>query len=841
MANNCPTCHAKNPETVKFCGECGTPLPLPKGHPPILTETLRTPVKELTRGTLFARRFEVIEELGHGGMGKVYRVFDKKVDEEVALKLIKPEIAAEREVIDRFRSELKISRKISHRNVSRMYDLGDEEGTYFITMEYVPGEDLKSFIHRAKQLSTGTAISIARQVAEGLKEAHRLGVVHRDLKPSNIMIDKDGNARIMDFGIARSLSGKGITVAGVMIGTPEYMSPEQVEGKDIDQRSDIYSLGVVLYEMVTGRRPFEGETPLSVAHKQKYEAPQDPKRLNAQVPDDLSRLILRCLEKDKDKRFESAEELLGELARVEEGIPTTERAVPRRRTTGSKAAAAGGGARSWRKVVLCGAAVVVLALIVYAGLRLFSGREGAIDSIAVLPFENVNADPNTDYLCDGITETIINKLSQLSSLKSVIARNSVFTYKGKTVDARKVGQELGVKAVLLTRMSRLGDRLTISPTLVRAKDNSQIWGQRYDRKFEDIFSIEESIAAAIVQELRLKLTKQEQLRIEERPIDNPAAYELYLKAYSAIWTFREDALDRIVQDLQNALEITGPNSLLYSAMAEAYRQFVNIGVKQEEYLEKAEDYARKALALDPGSSTANVALGYLTEYGDQQEGIRYFKKALAANPNEPNALRRLAMIYLDVGKPSAALFLMARLKKADPLNPANHVLQVFFSSYEGQFGLALDSSRKWYQSDPENPVRRFHYALMLAYNKAFDEAFSIIDQSAKATPDNAVTKFGLLLKYGLLKDHEKAFLIMTSDFRKTCQRDLEWAYYVAGFFALLDEKKEALDWLENAVDRGFINYPFISKHDTFLDNIRGEERFKKLMERVKYEWEHFEE
>jgi len=220
VATKCPSCHFENPENVKFCGECGTPLPPSEDLIPVVTETLRTPVKELARGTLFARRFEVIEELGKGGMGKVYRVFDKKVDEEVALKLIKPEIAAEREVIDRFRSELKISRKISHRNVSRMYDLGDEEGTYYITMEYVPGEDLKSFIHRSKQLTTGTAISIARQVCEGLEEAHRLAIIHRDLKPSNIMIDKEGNAKIMDFGIARSLAGKGITGAGVMIGTP---------------------------------------------------------------------------------------------------------------------------------------------------------------------------------------------------------------------------------------------------------------------------------------------------------------------------------------------------------------------------------------------------------------------------------------------------------------------------------------------------------------------------------------------------------------------------------------------------------------------------------------------
>jgi serine/threonine protein kinase/tetratricopeptide (TPR) repeat protein len=837
LPNRCPACHAANPESVKFCGDCGTQL----GVPGEATETLQTPVHELATGATFGGRYQIIEELGRGGMGKVYRVLDRKLNEEVALKLIKPEIASDKITLDRFGNELKIARKIVHKNVGRMYHLSEDQGTYYITMEYVHGENLKSSLRRFGPLPIGKAIFLAAQMCEGLAEAHRLGIVHRDLKPGNIMIDEEGNARIMDFGIARSLKERGITGEGVIIGTPEYMSPEQVEGKDVDQRSDIYSLGVILYEMVTGRVPFSGDTPLSVAVKQKTEAAQDPGKLNAQVPESLGRIILKCLEKAKEMRYQSAEELLSELTKIEGEIATTERAVPKRKPTKTRGVAVGEDKINWAKIGLYAGAVVLLALIIYAGLHLFPGRQEVIDTIAVLPFENVNADPNTDYLCDGITETIINKLSQLSNLKKVIARNSVFTYKGKTVDPKKVGQELGVKAVLLTRLVRLGDRLTISPTLVRTKDNSQLWGERYDRKFEDILSIEENIAASVVQALQLKLTKQDQQKISERPIENPAAYDLYLRANSAIWSFREDALDQIVPDLQNALAITGPNALLYSAMAYAYRQYVNIGTKQEDYIAKAEDYAQKALAVDPDFSKANVALGYINEYGNLQKAIGYLKKAVAVNPNESEGLRELAFIYLNVGRPSAALPFIERYRKADPLSSYNYVLHGFSHYYDGQFATALDALRKSYQSNPENPVRKFEYALMLAYNKAFDEAFSIIDQSAKSTPNNVGTKFGLLLKYGLLRDKEKAFQIMIPDFKKTCLRDLVWSYYVALAFALLGEKNEALDWLENAVNRGFINYPFISKHDSFLDNIRGEERFKKLMERVKYEWEHFEE
>jgi serine/threonine protein kinase len=263
----CPQCHADNPSDSKFCRECAASLTSRSGNQIDLTKTLEASADEFSPGSVFAHKYRIIEELGRGGMGRVYRAFDREVEECVALKLIKPEIAADKNTIRRFRNELKMARKISHKNVCRMFDLNREGETYFITMEYVPGEDLKSSLRRMGLLGVEKAVFIAKQVGEGLAEAHRLGIVHRDLKPQNIMIDKEGNARIMDFGIARSIEAKGVTNSGSLIGTPEYMSPEQVEGKEADSRSDIYSLGAILYELVTGRVPFEGNTPMSVALK----------------------------------------------------------------------------------------------------------------------------------------------------------------------------------------------------------------------------------------------------------------------------------------------------------------------------------------------------------------------------------------------------------------------------------------------------------------------------------------------------------------------------------------------------------------------------------------------
>jgi serine/threonine protein kinase/tetratricopeptide (TPR) repeat protein len=483
---------------------------------PEVTETLKTPIKELTTGSTFAGRYQIIEELGRGGMGRVYKVHDTKIGEKIALKLIRPEAVLDRKTVERFSNELKLARKIRHKNICQMFDLGEDQGTHYITMEYIHGEDLKQLIRKVGRLSPGQAIGIARQVCDGLEEAHKLAVVHRDLKPQNIMIDEDGNARIMDFGIARSLTGKGITGAGVMIGTPEYMSPEQVEGKDTHQRSDIYSLGVILYEMATGRVPFEGDTPFTIGVKHKSEPPKDPRELNSQLPEDLSRLILRCLEKDKNARYQTAAEVGAELEKIEKGIPTTDRIVPERKTLTSREITVTFGLKK--------IAISVLAVIVVAAAVLFLWKPWARGkmpliaagkpSLAVLYFENISQDRSLDDWITGIPQLLMTDLGQ-SKLISVLGYDEVYgilqalglkdAQKYSSSDLTRIARQSQATHMITGSILKPGDKIIITLVMKESSGkDSRPWSEGFECSGEaEIPAVVDRMTAKIKQALGL--------------------------------------------------------------------------------------------------------------------------------------------------------------------------------------------------------------------------------------------------------------------------------------------------------------------------------------------------
>lgn len=791
-----------------------------------VTETLETPKEELTTGSTFAGRYQIIEELGKGGMGKIYKVLDKEINAKIALKLIKPEIAADKKTIERFRNELKTARDISHKNICRMYDLNKEEGSYYITMEYVEGQDLKSLVRQTGQLAIPTTISIAKQVCEGLSEAHKLGTVHRDLKPSNIMIDKEGNARIMDFGIARSITGKGITGAGVMVGTPEYMSPEQAEVKEVDQRSDIYSLGVILYEMVTGRVPFEGETPLGIAMKHKSEVPQNPKEINAQIPDDISRQILKCMEKNKEERYQSAAEVLSELIRIEEGIPSTERVVPKREPKTVKI-----GEIKWKSLILYAGAVVLLILLIAGGISLFISRQAPIESIAVLPLKNLSGDPEHEYFADGVTEALITELSKIGALR-VISRQSVMRYKGSDKPLPEIARELSVDAVVEGSVLRAGERVRITAQLIRAIPERHLWADNYDRDLDDILTLSSEVAQTIAREIQVTLTPEEQARLASaRPV-NPKAYELYVKGQYHYFKWEEEGFEKAIEYFQKAIEVDPNYAQAYALLADSFCWLRCLG-----YFPLKEAYSRfnpplkKALEIDDTLPEAHLVLAETRFYHgwDWVGAETEYKRTLELNPNFAWGHAKYAFYLTAMGRSADAIAEAKRALRLDPLSyPANRAFG-WVHIVARQYDLAIAQYQQIAELEPKDPRPYGSLANVYAQMGRYEDAVKARQKAM--TLSGAQPEEVEALGSAFRESGSNGYWMWRLERLKG-----QYARYplaVAKNYAQLGDKDQAFAWLEKAY-KEHVALMVQLKVDLAWDPLRSDLRFQDLLRRMNF-------
>ncbi len=774
----CPKCDFENPADTKFCGNCAEPLHPPEEESARPTKTLQTTPIELKTGTIFAGRFEVIEELGKGGMGKVYKVLDKEVNEKIALKLLKPEIATDEKTIERFRNELKFARKIGHPNVCRMYDLNREGDTHYITMELVSGEDLKSTITRIGQFPIGKAISIAKQVCDGLAEAHRLGVVHRDLKPQNIMLDKEGNARIMDFGIARSLKAKGITGAGVMIGTPEYMSPEQVEVKDVDQRSDIYSLGVILYEMVTGRLPFEGETSIAIAMKHKSEPPQDPGKLNTQIPEDLSRVILKCLEKDREKRYQSGGEVRSELDAIEKGMPTTERVVPKRKPITSKEITVTFSMKKLFIPALVIAAVIIAALVVW---QLLPRKEIVKTSVVVISFENQTGEKSYDYLRKAIPNLLITSLEQ-SKYLSVMTwerMHDLLKQIGKE-DTEDIDRELGfelclmdnVAAIVLGSFVKAGDVFATDVKVLDVKTKKLL--KSAQSKGEGVGSILNKQIGELSKEISqgVGLSEQKiepaQLRIADMTTSSMEAYKYFLQGREE---FEQFYYDDARKSLEKAVELDPEFAVAYLYLG---RALSSLGMSKERDAanEKAKALAQKAsekekLYIEAHYTSGDKRLSILQEmaekypkekqvhyelasYYDSREmfdkAIEEYERALELDPNYGYALNSFAYMYSDMGEYDKSIEYFKKYASVNPhdANPVDSMAELYFRM--GRLDEAISKYKEVLEIKPDFFLSYWRIGYIYALKEDYKQALEWCEKDIAAAPTPGARRTGYFWK-----------------------------------------------------------------------------------------------
>jgi len=843
----CPKCTFENPDKTRFCGNCGNPFPDAIEIFPSLTETFEPPLEELPIGSTFAGRYQIIEELGRGGMGRVYKVLDTEVQEKIALKILRPEIASNEKTIQRFRNELKLARKISHKYVCRMFDLSKEEDLYYITMEYVSGENLKSMIQMMGQLSVGKTIFVAKQVCEGLAEAHRLGVIHRDLKPSNIMIDKEGNAHIMDFGIARSIETEDITRTEARIGTPKYMSPEQMEGKELDRRSDIYSLGVILYEMVTGRVPYEGDTAAEIAVKQDTEPPPQPKNSNPQIPQDLNLLILKCIQKDKDKRYGRIDEILDELSKIEQEIPTTDRIIPRRKTETALP--------EKRFPLLRTLGILVFtATILIAGFFLIKRElqkpepdaaptaQPTIwkNSIAVLPFVDLSMDRDQEHFCIGMTEAIITKLTSIEGLR-VVPYPTVSRYKDTEKNLEQIGKELRVETILAPTLKKEDNRIRVSAQLANVRENYIIDAYTYEEELDSVFKVEDSISKSIADALKIHLEEAKLQSIKRREPKNIKAYELYTRGKYFEEKYRvlnnpkdfEDA----VKNYENAFAIDPSYALAYWGLGNIYESvFADLG--QKEHLDLLLENYNKAYELDPNLAEANVGLAWAYFYTEEwNKSYSFCKNAIKLDPYNPEVNFNVGAILRSVGLYPQAIEFYSKAIALDPLSVNYRRLAATCYTYMGRYNESIRLIEEALELNPNNNGLRLLAGRQYILMKRYDEAEKIISQVEKKDPKHPDIQYTLAMIYGAYGEKEKALPII---------KDLDpyfFTYLLSSIYAALGMKDEAIEFIEKGIERGFYeiktylySYPYLINNH-FFDCLRDDQRFQRILEQEKKKYE----
>ena len=807
-------------------------------------------------------------------MGEVYLAEDDRLHRKVALKILPSDLASDRTLMSRFNQEAMAAAALNHPHIAHIYEIREVEGVHFIAMEYIDGKTLR---HRIKEgMNLIEILELTSQVSSALVAAHEAGIIHRDIKPENIMVREDGYIKLLDFGLAKLSEGEGSidpdaptraminTTAGTVIGTTNYMSPEQAKGMQLDARTDLWSLGVVLYELVTGRVPFPGETSAESLSLILQREPTPLSRFVRDVPGELERIVTKALTKDREGRYQTAKDMLIDLRNLKRklevdaelertGVPQpqqssissghgppatasgdvvttlTANSAPNTSSTASIVA-------SIEQHKFLAAIIVLAILIAILGLHLYPDfyprppKPGVtIDSIAILPFANQNNDPNTEYLSDGIPESIINRLSQFPNLK-VMSRNSVFHYKGKDVNAQTVAKELNVQAVLIGRVTQIGDSLSINAELIDAQDNHNIWGQQYNnRKLADVFAVQEEIAKEISDKLRLKLSGTEQLA--KRSTENLKAFQYYTQAQShAQRRTREDLLTAISY-CEKAIDEDPSYALAYAGLADAHQQLaVRSYIAPLEGRRKAEEYARKALALDQNLAEGHAALGwYYTSFVpfDFQLGDSELRHAIELSPSLALAHQYLGLSLVRQSRLDESLGELLKARELDPLSSIIARQAAFPYYLKRDYARALELLR---QADELGPPFTTNTEIgIYIKNGLFTEALAEVEKAERERKNDPTLTYSTAMVYAA-QGKRAAALEITKQLEEMSGHGLDQSYLIAKIYATLNDKEQALTWLDRGLASGTIG--ILNKDDPVWDPIRAEPRFTDLMRRM---------
>jgi eukaryotic-like serine/threonine-protein kinase len=761
--------------------------------------------------------YKILEHLGGGGMGVVYKAQDLRLDRLVALKFLPPDHTRDPEAKQRFIHEAKAASALQHNNICVVHDIEEtQDGQIFISMEHIEGETLTKMIER-KRLRIEEIVDVATQVAQGLVKAHKHGIIHRDIKPANVMMTSDGVVKIVDFGLAK-LSGRTmLTRVGVTLGTVAYLSPEQANGHRVDRRADIWSLGVMLYEMITGRLPFRGDYEQAIIYQILNAEPEPVMKLRPETPIELQRIVEKAMQKDLRERYQEVQTMCNDLQSLKSRSSTPTSVGPPDRKPRWK--------QPW--FLRIAGLVALIGILAVAGTVFLSRRPAAIDSVVLLPFVNATGDSTLEYLCDGLTETLINTFSQLPRLH-VIARTTAFSYKGKEQDPQKIGEALNVRAVLTGKIVQRGGVLTIQADLVDAREGTQLWGERYNRQLRDILTLQEEIAKRISERLRLRLSGDEQRRLTRMYTEDTEAYQLYLKG--RYWSERltQEGFQKAVEFFMRAIEKDPAYALAYTGLADAYYWVSNMYLPPKEAMEKSRWAAMRAIERDSllGEAHLSLALVKMAYDFDWPGSEVEFHRAIELNPGFAWAHFWFGRYLAFMGRFEEAAAELERAKQLDPLSPFISIEVGLPPMLMRQYDKALENARNVVEANPSFYFA--HYVLGDQYIQKGDYARAITEfQAALRLDDSPVILAGLGKAYAAAGDTTKANSIV----RDLSARPYPPPYDIALIYCVMGMKGQAVQWLEKAYEDRNEELIWL-KEDPRVDPLRSDPRFVSLIKKL---------